>query len=327
MRLQVGEEETEMAGQRYLKWRYRKARRRVIHAVCSRLYRDTHSDIRRSIMVAGTARSGTTWVTDLITSQIPCRVMFEPFHSQQVGAFRRFSYFHYMRPSDENPELWAYCHRILSGDIRHKWIDRHVERIFSQYRVIKDTRANLFLAWLHRHFPEVPLLFVMRHPCAVALSRMRLGWWTDKDIEPFLSQPKLVGDFLADKMQIVRRARTVEEKHAIVWCISNLVPIRQFESRQLHVVYYENLCTQPRQEVARIFRVIGHEYDDAIFASAQRPSYTAVRTSAIVTGEDKVTRWKRELSPTQISNILSVVEGFGLGYVYGDSVTPLIAAL
>lgn len=327
MGLRVGAEETEMAGQRYLKWRYRKARRRVIRAFCSRLYRDTDSDPQRSMMVAGTGRSGTTWVTDLIASQIPCRLLFEPFHPKQVEAFRQFNYFQYMRPSEQNQELWAYCRRVFSGDVRHRWIDRHVEQIFPQYRLVKDIRANLFLGWLHSNFPEVPLLFVMRHPCAVVLSRMQLAWWTDRDIEPFLSQPKLIDDFLADKIGVISRAKTAEEKHAVVWCIHNLVPIRQFHSHRLHVVFYENLCTQLDQEVPRMFQVIGHEWDAGIFASARRPSTTATHTSAVVTGEDKVTRWKRELSPEQINNILSIVEGFELDYVYGDSPTPSVEVL
>lgn len=316
-----------MARRGYLQWRYHKAKRRIIRAFCSKLYRDTHRDTRRSTMIAGTARSGTTWVTDLVASQISCRVLFEPFHSELVEAFRQFNYFQYMRPDEQNEELRAYCRRVFTGDIRHRWIDREVERILPKYRLVKDIRANLFLGWLRSSFPEVPLLFVMRHPCAVVLSRMQLGWWTDKDIEPFLSQPKLIDDFLADKMEVVSRARTAEEKHAIVWCISNLVPIRQFQSHQLQVIFYENLCTQPEQEAPKIFRTIGHEYHDATFASAKRPSYTAVRTSAIVTGQNKVTRWKRELSPKQIGNILSIVDDFELGYIYDDSVTPLAAAL
>lgn len=312
---------------RYFRWLGRKAKRRLVRAFCSRLYRDSQRDTRQSIMVVGTGRSGTTWVTDLIASQISCRVLFEPFHSKRVEDFRQFSYFQYMRPGEHNPELWAYCHRVFSGDVRHRWIDRQVETICPDYRLVKEIRANLFLRWLHIRFPEVPLLFVMRHPCAVVLSRLQLGWWTDQDIEPFLSQPKLVDDFLADKMEVVSRAKTAEEKHAIVWCISNLVPIRQFPSNQLNVIFYENLCSQPEQEVPKIFQRIGHQYEDAILAAVKLPSYTAVRTSAIVTGEDTVTRWKRELTPTQIGNILSVVEDFELGYIYGGSTTPLVATL
>jgi hypothetical protein len=285
-----------MAKRRTLQWRSQKAKRRILRAVCSRLYRDTHRDTRRSMMVAGTARSGTTWVTDLLASQISCRVLFEPFHSGLVEAFRAFHYFQYMRPDEQNPELRAYCHRVFSGDIRHRWIDREVERILPEYRTVKDIRANLFLAWLHCNFPEVPLLFVMRHPCAVVLSRLQLGWWTDQDIEPFLSQPKLIDDYLADKVDIIGRAKTPEEKHAVIWCVSNLVPIKQFHGGGLQVVFYENLCTQPELEIPKIFRAIGHDYDDVIFASAKRPSYTAVRSSAIVTGDDRLTRWQSDMT-------------------------------
>ncbi len=315
-----------MDAKRQLQWRFRLVRRRIVRALCSLLYRDAHPDMQRSIMVAGTARSGTTWVTDLIASQIPCRVMFEPFHPTLVSAYQSFSYFQYVRPGEQNGELLAYCRRIFSGDIRHKWIDREVEQIFPKYRVVKDIRANLLLGWLHRNFAEVPLLFVIRHPCAVVLSRMQLGWWTDKDIEPYLSQPRLVEDFLGDKMDVIRRAKTVEEKHAVVWCVSNLVPITQLRSNQPNVVFYENLCTAPEQEIPRIFQAIGHDYGDAVFASSQRPSMTAIGTSAIVTGADKVRRWRSELSTAQIGNILCIVEEFGLGHIYGGSVAPLVAS-
>jgi hypothetical protein len=153
---------------------------------------------------------------------------------------------------------------------------------------------------------------------------MQLEWATDTDIDPFLSQTQLVDDFLAEKMDVIRRAQTVEEKHAIIWCISNLVPIEQFRSNGLNVVFYETLCAQPEREVPRIFQAIGFEYEAATLASVNQPSITAVGTSAIMTGDNLVTAWKNRLSARQIRNILSVVEDFGLDYIYGDSTTPLV---
>lgn len=311
----------------YLRRRYRKLRRRLINAVCSTLYRDSHPDIQRSIMVAGAARSGTTWLAELIASQVSGRIMFEPFHPRQVDAYRRFSYFQYMRPDEQDQELWRYCHRVFTGDIRNQWIDHRATRIFPQYRVVKDIRANLFLRWLNLSFPEVPMLFIMRHPCAVVSSRLQLGWWTDQDIAPILSQEKLIDDFLADKMEIISRARTDEEKHTIVWCVNNLVPIKQFSSSPLNVVFYENLCAQPHHEIPRIFHTVGCEYDDTVFGSVQRPSTSATLFSAVVTGEDKLARWTKELSPTQIDTILSIVEDFGLSHIYDESVRPLVTKL
>ncbi len=232
-----------------------------------------------------------------------------------------------MRPAEQNSRLRSYCQKVFTGDIRHPWIDRQTEHLFPQCRVIKEIRANLFLKWIHTAFPEIPLLFIVRHPCAVALSRMQLGWWTDRDIGPLLSQPKLIDDFLVDKLDIVWRAQTVEAKHAVIWCISNLVPIKQFQANGLTVIFYENLCTRPEDEVPKIFRAMSHDFNGSIFEFLNKPSTTSRHTSAIVTGANKVTRWKSKLSTKQIDNVLSVVRDFGLDYIYGDSFTPLVATL
>ena len=291
--------------------------------MCGRLYQDTDRDIHNTIMVAGTARSGTTWLARTIASQLSCRLMFEPFHSGKVETFQAFDYFPYMRPWEQNEALWAYCRKVFTGDIRHSWIDRQVEHIFPRCRLVKEIRANLFLGWLHNKFPEVPLLFVLRHPCAVVLSRMQLDWWTDKDIESFLSQPKLVHDFLDGKMEVIKGAKTVEEKHAIIWSISNLVPLRHFQSSRLKVVFYEDLCLQPEKEIPRVFEAIGHSYHRSVFEKLGEPSATATSSSAVIAGEDRVNRWKEALSSEQIRNILSVVEAFELDRIYSERATPI----
>ena len=308
----------------YFRWRASKLRRRIVRKTCSILYKDTNRDVNRSILIAGTGRSGTTWLADIIASPIiPCRVMFEPYHSDKVSEFNSYHYFHYLRPEDDDPQLQSFCQKIFSGAIRHPWIDRQIEHLRPEYRLVKEIRANLFLRWIHDRFPEVPLLFIIRHPCAVVLSRMNLKWATDSDIEPFLAQPALIEDFLSDKMNMIKRAKTPEEKHALIWCISNLVPLHQFRSHPLHIVFYEHLCEQPEVELPKIFNTIGHSFNDSAVDRVSRPSTTAMRTSAVVTGRDKISHWREKLASKQIDNILSVVEQFGLGYLYDDSLRPV----
>jgi hypothetical protein len=277
-------------------------------------------------MVAGTARSGTTWLADIIGSQISCRLMFEPFHSDKVEEFSKFQYFQYMRPHEKNEALFQYCKKIFSGDIRNGWVDSKVERLWPQYRIIKEIRANLFLKWIHNMIPDVPILYIIRHPCAVVLSRMELGWATDTDIEPLLSQSKLVNDFLVDKIDTIKNAKTSEEKHAIIWCISNLVPIKQFSPGELNIIFYENLCLKPEVEVLRVFQAIQHKYQNSVLKVVGQPSTTTILRSAILTGDDKVALWKKKLSSDQIKNIISTVRDFDLDYLYGESVTPLVTS-
>jgi hypothetical protein len=308
-------------------WSRQRVRKWLVAPLYRQLYRDENGDLGRSMMVAGAARSGTTWLARIISSQLPCRVMFEPFHSRLVQDYAPFHYFQYMRPESSNDALSAYCQRVFSGAIRHRWIDREVGTLTPRYRLIKEIRANLFLKWIHEQFPQVPLLFVLRHPCAVVLSRLELGWDTDGDIAPFLAQDELLQDFLADKRDVIGGARTPEEKHAVIWSISNLVPLTQFAPGQLPVVFYEQLCTRPYEEVERIFGALDHSYSSSVFETLQRPSTTATSSSAVIHGDNRVTRWQQALSARQIDDILTVVEAFGLGNLYDESPMPRPDAL
>lgn len=309
------------------KFRLSKGYRRLIRFVCSRLYRDNSRDMSRSVLVAGTARSGTTWLADILASQIPSRMMFEPFHPILVEEYSQFNYYQYLRAGAENQALYSYALRVFSGDIRNPWIDRQVEHISFQKRIVKAVRANLIMKWLHEKFPVVPQIFILRHPCAVVASRLQLNWATDSDIEPFLSQTELVEDFLGDYLGIIKSANTDEEKHAIIWSISNLVPIKQFGFHKFNIVFYEDMCINPEIEIPRVFKIADIDYKPTVFEKVERPSTTSRQSSAILNGKNRISNWETVLSTRQVNNILRVVKDFGLDYIYGDSFMPLVTKL
>jgi hypothetical protein len=229
-----------------------------------------------------------------------------------------------MRPSEQDHDLALYCQKILRGNIRHTWVDRQVDHLFPKYRLIKEIRANLFLKWFNNNFPAVPILFAIRHPCAVVLSHLELSWDTSIDLSSFLLQNRLIDDFLSDKLEIIKNAETAEEQHAILWCVSNLVPLKQFQPSQLNLFFYENLCTQPEIEIPRIFNLINQQYGRSVFEYLERPSTTSQSSkSAIMTGENKITKWKDKLSSEQIDRILSIVRAFELDHIYDESLTPI----
>ena len=308
---------------RQLRFWSRKLYRRAVQEICSRFYVNPDSDLRKSILLAGTARSGTTWLGDLVASQIPCRSLFEPFHPDHVPEYRNFQYFQYMRPGVNDQEFYMFAHKVFTGSLRNRWVDRQNEQIVSGYRLIKEIRANLALKWVRDNFPVVPIILLMRHPCAVVASRIELGWATDRDIQPFLSQPDLIEDHLGSYLNLIKNAETTEEKHAIIWSVSYLVPLKQFKPGELKVVYYEDLCTQPQAELTSILDAIGRKPVHSVLDKIDRPSQTARVTSAIVTGIDKLSGWRKKLSPSQIDNILRIVDGFGLSQLYDASLLPL----
>jgi hypothetical protein len=252
--------------------------------------------------------------------------MFEPFNPHRVEMFARFPEFVYMRPEDENEELEAYCRRVLSGRVRHPWIDSHVHCTRPRIRLIKEVRANLFLKWLTDRFPKVRPIMIFRHPCAVVQSRLETAWPAGADLEAMLSQTRLVGDFLQDKMPLIDCAKSPEEKLAAIWCINYLVPLHQFGTGELPALFYEDLVMYPEGEIPTAFALAAVDCPPSVIRAAQRPSHTAKPFSPVVTGGDQICRWRTQLSPAQIERILSIVKGFGLEDIYDDSPTPLHSA-
>jgi hypothetical protein len=302
-----------------LKFKVNKSYRKLKSLIISRLFQDNVRDSAKSILVTGSARSGTTWLANILASQGKFRIMFEPFNPNLVPEYRKFNYFQYMRPEEYDQDLYEFCNQVFTGKIRNAWIDREIQYLLPQGRVIKCIRSTLMLRWLDIQFPEVPKVFIVRHPCAVVLSRMKLGWATDDDIRHFLSQPKLMSDFFADKLEIIARAKTDEEKHAIIWCITNLVPVQQFVGQKLNLVFYEQMVQNPPETIAKIFQILGLSMNDSVSMTISQPSLTSTASSAILTGKNLTDQWKNELSTPMIDRILSIVNEFGLSHILETS--------
>ena len=306
------------------RWLLLKATRRARHELCRRLYIDRAGGAEKAILLAGSARSGTTWLADVIASQLRCRVLFEPFHPKRVPQYSAFRTMQYMRPETPHPALEEFCGAVFRGEIRGRWVDREATILRPQRRLIKEIRTNLLLRWISVNFPEVPRILVLRHPCAVVLSRLRAGWPARHDLNSFLAQDELVADHLAPHRAFMESADTPEERHAIVWCVTNLVPLRQFGNTDPNCVFYEHLCSNPTEAIPRLFGLLGAEWDPAVFGRLETPSSTVSTESAVLRGIDRIEAWRHGLSADQVRRIVSVVDRFGLGQLYDDSPLPRV---
>jgi hypothetical protein len=242
--------------------------------------------------------------------------MFEPFHPDRVDAYRGYNRFLYMRPGELDERLQAYCTSLITGRIRNLWIDRTVDVLRPEARIVKEVRGNLLLKWIASRFPRLPLILLLRHPCAVVLSRLELGWATDEDIQPMLAQETLVEDFLEDKLDLIRGARFDEEKHAIIWAIHNAVPLTQFSDGGLRVIKYEDFIADTSACLGRLLGAVGWDFEETASAKFARPSRTSSLITALEGAEPANRRWEKNLSTTQVDRILRVVEAFGLSHLY-----------
>jgi hypothetical protein len=52
------------------------------------------------------------------------------------------------------------------------------------------------------------------------------------------------------------------------------------------------------------------------------PSATTIISSAVLTGDNRVTQWQEKLSAPEIKQVLTIVAAFNLDYLYGNSPWP-----
>jgi len=292
---------------------------------------DHDSDHRKSIFVSGTARSGTTWLGELINFRNDSRFVFEPFDPGRVALAVNFGDHTYLRPSDDDPHFLAPARAIVTGLVREHFVDQHNRKIICGSRIIKEVRANLFLRWLYEHFPGMPIVLTVRHPFAVAASRGKTG--VDIDLRAqYLSQPALVEDFLARYVDVMENCATKFERHVASWCVEIGVPLSQFQNGEICTVFYEHLVTEPERVLARVFAYVKRPFDPRVCRGLTKPSSTTLSANELTRtwsdGAKKVTQaWQDRITPAQIGRGLAILEAFGLRDLYGEGPMPLVDAI
>jgi hypothetical protein len=192
------------------------------------------------VFVAGEARHSVARTGDLINGQGRYVESVEPFNPIRHEACARFGYTLYLRPEDTDAACLDPARSILSRP----------------GVLVLESRANLWLGWLRRQFPDVRLVWVIRHPCAVASSQLLIEG--QSRLLMYLRRSILVHDFLAPYADAIGRADDPFEKHVYAWCIKQLVPLRQLSGSDVHVVFYEDLVRRTEEESARLSDLLGH---------------------------------------------------------------------
>lgn len=284
------------------------------------LYINAKNRIKDTLFLAGTARSGTTWLSELINYDLEYRYMFEPFFPKYVRPFRNYHSRQYIRPNSRDDYLFKLTGRILAGDIRNIWIDRFNKKVICDKRLIKDIRANLLLKWMNINYTDVPIVYMMRHPCAVALSRLRLKWGTQ--LSELIQQEELVEDYLSGHINEIQHCRDPFEGHVFLWCIENYVPLRQFSNRDIYIIFYEKLCLNPMEEIERLFSWIKKPFSSDIKSKITLPSKMVKKHSAILSNDDLIGKWKKDVEPDLVKKAVNILADFGLDQIYDTDSIP-----
>lgn len=282
-----------------------------------------HPDPSQAIILAGSGRSGTTWLGNIMAANPNIRIIFEPFDRRRVPDAASVPLRPYARVGDKHPAWELFVRQVLCGRIHNEWVDQQGKRWWATRCLVKTIRATLLLGWIdHLFHPRI--VFMTRHPCAVVLSRVKLKWESHLDV--LLAQPQLLTDHLEPFVDLIHGAQTEVQKQAVLWCVENLVPLHQLREHNWVFCTYEQLYRQPQAESERILQAVGICKTPLTQRAIRQVSMVTRPDSALLTQGDPLTDWQRHLSTQDIDSILNIVQQFGIT-LYTDRVEPDLSSL
>jgi len=306
------------------------------------------------VIIAGSGRSGTTWVLDALAEANRMRTVFEPLHPVGVPAARRYAY-QYVHADANYPELRAFMDRVFSGNLHGLWAnyrirpDRfnplryspiavylHIKKSAGLLRdygsrknlsgyAIKFIRANLMLPWLARQY-GYPTLLVVRHPCAVIASRLKLSsadWGAEKALARYLEN-KSVSDLIGDRFGIdIARPMSAASALCCVWCIENVLPLEWSAHEKYEVVSYEDLMMHPGTEWKKVVNYLGLSevpHPEQLGIPSQQSAQDMRRSKFT---SEHIEKWRSQLGHDAIEEIGEMLEQFGSSLYSVDNAMPV----
>lgn len=282
------------------------------------------------VWLIGDGRSGTTWVASIINHDNRYREMFEPFHPKLIDDMKPLLPHQYLRVDASDECIQKISHDVFTGKFTHSRVDSQNNSLTYKGLLIKDIFANLFAFWATNNFSQLKTILLIRNPFAVALSKQKKKhWlWTNDPME-LLNQRELFEDYLhpfEDQIREICGKNNYILSQILIWSIINYVPLRQFNSKQLHVVFYEDMFASPHEELTKILRFIDPgKLNSSLTLDSEvvdQPSRVCGDDSNILSGTSPVTTWRTELKEDEIDAGMEILKIFGLEELYDESGIP-----
>ncbi len=192
------------------------------------------------ILIFGSARSGTSWISESISRQRGYRLLFEPDQPHQVSKATLIAD-KYLNRNKSYHKTDTFLNRILRNQIDNEWIAQnsfrklkmHLWPFLTKFIITKLIRSNLAIEYIATHY-NIPIIKIFRNPEKVLHSQWRVKFPWLYDFSWFLTQQELL-DIIYKRTNIdITKSYDEFEKLVLRWGIENaLFP------KLKHIKYYK----------------------------------------------------------------------------------------
>lgn len=294
-------------------------------------------------IVAGSARSGTTWVVDVLARANAAGTLFEPLNPDTVSGADAIQN-RLITPHEDAPQATAFFRQLFSGGQRNVWTlgrvypqkllpggECTVREALATWRslltnywrhgrspsglwVYKLIRANLMLAWLVAQF-GARVVFVVRHPGAVVASRIRRGWPWQPALRTYLADARIRDQLTPSAHALFAQIDDDVTGHGAVWAVQHLVALEQWRGNNFAVFFYEDLRAARSDEWSRLVNALAlaHVPDASLRETPSQQADPAADRSRVLAAPQ---RWRSSMTANDLTRLDALLAATGLAELY-----------
>jgi len=291
------------------------------------------------IVVLSFGRSGSTWVSDIISKALGGLLLFEPLHPETCSFAPEICYSD-AADSELSERLDGFMARILDKQDHNRWLLRNhlfsplekvspdfVETVWDECNVLgfKDIRATFLIDWLLEHL-NARIVYLVRHPYAVIASlHRRKNFWNEFGFDQhwrFFQQRVLLNPRNQALLQpyafVINNAQTQTERETVMWAVSHKIASATLQRHGLPTFYYEDFYRNAFATTRFLLNYLGYDanlHPAHIFV----PSMTTIRTVHGLTSSESdyssagmAIFWQDLLSADELLTISEIVKAFDI---------------
>jgi len=304
-------------------------------------------NVPMTVAILGFGRSGTTWLSDIVSKAAGRALVFEPWHPEVLPESRELSY-RSSYTEDETELLRGHLGAVLAKQRRHPWLlrnhlpapvheidPRFVEQVWDEIDVLgfKAIRACMVPEWIVQHVAQ-RCVFLVRHPLAVVASIVRrsnfweFGWPDTFDL--FVRNALRGTDPVTAEVAETHARRPAPEgvvdRVALMWAITHAIALPRLEHAGIPVLFYEDLYDRPFLWARTALAHLGLDEHGLLPTYLFTPAMTTHRTlhgtgGLYDAGGERIAPdffWRDTLDGDDQRTILGIVEEFGVDLYAAD---------
>ncbi|SJZ46794.1 sulfotransferase [Selenihalanaerobacter shriftii] len=296
----------------------------------ARLFNFHNDGDNKDIFIFTSPRSGSTWLMELIASQDNIKYVNEPLHiNRHKGLLTDINpnWVEIYSGQDRKRKFCNFFNRIISeelfvGQQKFKEIHKGQFDYFTNRRVFKILRGKDLINVFEEKF-EIQVVYLLRHPIAVALSLMKED--LEDRVNHFLANKDYKEQFLHDDLiefsrSILKNGSRFEIK-ILQWCLENLPSLKFLNNKNWIVISYEEMVVEEEKILRELYKELELENLDKLYSQVKIPSRTTDEknqkfindsTNEIINKEFLIKKWDNVVSQIQKEKAFAILDEFGI---------------